>query len=106
VGIEQGTLPGCESAVESQTEAQAKQESETKVGKPRYEGNRPRAAVLAAHRYRAADRGRTSGARGVGVYRAFRLKPVSRRGTSGRRQSGAAGMGAAVTGESVGVWVQ
>jgi transposase len=37
VGIEQGTLPGCEAAVESQTEAQAKQESETKVGKPRYE---------------------------------------------------------------------
>jgi transposase len=37
VGIEQGTLPGCESAVESQTEAQAKQESETRVGKPRYE---------------------------------------------------------------------
>jgi transposase len=37
VGIEQGTLPGCESAVESQTEAQAKQESETSVGKPRYE---------------------------------------------------------------------
>jgi len=37
VGIEQGTLPGCEAAVESQTEAQAKQESETSVGKPRYE---------------------------------------------------------------------
>jgi transposase len=37
VGIEQGTLPGCESAVESQTEAQAKQESEVSVGKPRYE---------------------------------------------------------------------
>jgi transposase len=37
VGIEQGTLPGCESAVGSQTEAQAKQESETRVGKPRYE---------------------------------------------------------------------
>lgn len=37
MGIEQGTLPGCESAVESQTEVQAKQESETSVGKPRYE---------------------------------------------------------------------
>jgi len=37
VGIEQGTLPGCEAAVERQTEAQAKQESETRVGKPRYE---------------------------------------------------------------------
>lgn len=37
MGIEQGRLPGCESAVESQTEAQAKQESETSVGKPRYE---------------------------------------------------------------------
>lgn len=37
MGIEQGTLPGCEAAVESQTEAQAKQESETSVGKPRYE---------------------------------------------------------------------
>jgi transposase len=37
VGIEQGTLPGCEAAVESQTEAPAKQESETRVGKPRYE---------------------------------------------------------------------
>ena len=37
MGIEQGTLPGCESAVESQTEAQAKQESEVSVGKPRYE---------------------------------------------------------------------
>lgn len=37
MGIEQETLPGCESAVESPTEAQAKQESETKVGKPRYE---------------------------------------------------------------------
>ncbi len=37
MGIEQGTLPGCESAGESQTEAQAKQESEVRVGKPRYE---------------------------------------------------------------------
>jgi len=37
VGIEQGRLPGCEAAVESQTEAQTKQESETRVGKPRYE---------------------------------------------------------------------
>ena len=37
MGIEQGTLPGCESAVESQTEAPAKQEFETRVGKPRYE---------------------------------------------------------------------
>jgi transposase len=37
VGIEQGTLPGCESAVESQTEDPARQESETSVGKPRYE---------------------------------------------------------------------
>jgi len=37
VGREQGTLPGCESAVESQTEAPAKQESEVSVGKPRYE---------------------------------------------------------------------
>ena len=37
MGIEQGTLPGCESAVESQTEAPAKQESEVSVGKPRYE---------------------------------------------------------------------
>ncbi len=37
MGIEQGTLPGCEAAVERQTEAQAKQESETRVGKPRYE---------------------------------------------------------------------
>jgi transposase len=37
VGIEQGTLPGCEWAVESQTGAQAKQESEVSVGKPRYE---------------------------------------------------------------------
>jgi len=37
VGIDQGTLPGCESAVESQTEAPAKQESEVSVGKPRYE---------------------------------------------------------------------
>jgi transposase len=37
VGIEQGTLPGCESAVESQTEAPATQESETSVDKPRYE---------------------------------------------------------------------
>jgi transposase len=37
VGIEQETLPGCESAVESPTEAQAKQESERKIGKPRYE---------------------------------------------------------------------
>lgn len=37
MGIEQETLPGCESAVESPTEAQAKQESERKIGKPRYE---------------------------------------------------------------------
>ena len=37
MGIGQGTLPGCESAVESQTEAQAKQDSETSLGKPRYE---------------------------------------------------------------------
>jgi transposase len=37
VGIEQGTLPGCESAVKSQTEAQAKQKSERSVSKPRYE---------------------------------------------------------------------
>jgi transposase len=37
VGIEQGRLPGCELAIESQPEAQAKQESETRVGKPRYE---------------------------------------------------------------------
>lgn len=37
MGIEQGRLPGCEAAVESQTEAQTKQESETRVGKPRYE---------------------------------------------------------------------
>lgn len=37
MGIEQGTLPGCESAVESQTEEPVKQESETSVGKPRYE---------------------------------------------------------------------
>lgn len=37
MGIEQGTLPGCEWAVESQTGAQAKQESEVSVGKPRYE---------------------------------------------------------------------
>ena len=35
--IEQGTLPGCEAAVGSQTEAQAKQRSEASVGKPRYE---------------------------------------------------------------------
>ena len=31
MGIEQGTLPGCESAVESQTEAPAKQEFETRL---------------------------------------------------------------------------
>jgi transposase len=37
VGIEQGTLPGCESAVESQSEGQAKQRSEVIQGKPRYE---------------------------------------------------------------------
>jgi transposase len=37
VGIEQGTLPGCEAAVGSQTEAQTKQRSEASVGKPRYE---------------------------------------------------------------------
>lgn len=37
MGIEQGTLPGCEAAVGSQTEAQAKQECETRDGKPRYE---------------------------------------------------------------------
>jgi len=37
VGIEQGTLPGCESAVESQSEGQAKQRSEVIEGKPRYE---------------------------------------------------------------------
>lgn len=37
MGIEQGTLPGCEAAVGSQTEAQAKQRSEASVGKPRYE---------------------------------------------------------------------
>jgi transposase len=35
VGIEQGRLPGCDAAVGS--EAQAKQKSETSVGKPRYE---------------------------------------------------------------------
>jgi len=35
VGIEQRTLPGCEAAVGS--ESQAKQKSETRVGKPRYE---------------------------------------------------------------------
>jgi transposase len=35
VGIEQRTLPGCEAAVGS--EAQAKQKSETRVSKPRYE---------------------------------------------------------------------
>ena len=37
MGIEQGTLPGCEAAVGSLTEAQAKQRSEASVGKPRYE---------------------------------------------------------------------
>jgi transposase len=37
VGIEQGTLPGCEAAVGSQTEAQAKDKSEASIGKPRYE---------------------------------------------------------------------
>jgi transposase len=37
VGIEQGTLPGCEAAGGSHTEAQAKQKSETSVGKARYE---------------------------------------------------------------------
>jgi transposase len=37
VGIEQGTLPGCEAAVGSQTEAQAKHKSEASIGKPRYE---------------------------------------------------------------------
>ena len=37
MGIEQGRLPGCESAVASQTEAPAKQESEVSVGKARYE---------------------------------------------------------------------
>ena len=35
MGIEQGRLPGCDAAVGS--EAQAKQKSETSVGKPRYE---------------------------------------------------------------------
>ena len=35
MGIEQGTLPGCEAAVGSA--AQAKKKSETRVGKPRYE---------------------------------------------------------------------
>lgn len=37
MGIEQGTLPGCEAAVGRQTEAQAQQKSEASVGKPRYE---------------------------------------------------------------------
>jgi len=37
VGIEQGTLPGFETAVESQSEDQAKQRSEVIEGKPRYE---------------------------------------------------------------------
>jgi len=37
VGIEQGTLPGCEAAVGSQSEAQAQQRCEISVGKPRYE---------------------------------------------------------------------
>jgi transposase len=37
VGIEQGTLPGCEAAVGSHSEAQAKQKFERSVGKPRYE---------------------------------------------------------------------
>ena len=37
MGIEQGRLPGCESAVESQSEGQAHQRSEVIEGKPRYE---------------------------------------------------------------------
>ncbi len=37
MGIEQGRLPGCEAAGGSHTEAQAKQKSETSVGKARYE---------------------------------------------------------------------
>lgn len=37
MGIEQDRLPGCELAVERQAEAQAKPESEMRVGKPRYE---------------------------------------------------------------------
>ena len=35
MGIEQGTLPGCEAAIGSG--AQAKQKSEARVGEPRYE---------------------------------------------------------------------
>jgi len=37
VGIEQGRLPGCEAVVGSEAEVQAKQKSEARVGKPRYE---------------------------------------------------------------------
>jgi len=105
VGIEQGTLPGCESAVESQTEAQAKQESETRVGKPRYEVIEREQLCWRPIDIERLIGGRTSGARGVGVYRATGFKRVPRRSTSGRRQSGAARMGAQVTGEPVGVWV-
>jgi hypothetical protein len=57
--------------------------------------------VLAADRYRGTDRGRTSSARGVGVNRASGFKRVPRRTTSGRRQSGAAGKGGAVTDQPV-----
>ena len=35
--IEQGKLPGCEAVVGSEAEAQAKQKSEARVGKARYE---------------------------------------------------------------------
>lgn len=37
MGIEQGRLAGCEAVVGSEAEAQAKQKSEARVGKPRYE---------------------------------------------------------------------
>jgi hypothetical protein len=106
VGIEQGTLPGCEAAGGSHSEAQAKQKSETSVGKARYE-----VIERAQLCWRQIDIERLIGAehpaRAVWEFIGqLDLSAYQEEVRSCRRQSGAAGMGGAVTDQPVGVWIE